>query len=491
MNTTPRTFVDVPADSHFPVQNLPYGVFRPIMGGPPRVGVAIGEWVLDLAVLAEAGLLDGRHLSGAGVFRRASLNAFMALGRPAWREARELVSRLLAADEPPPARRRGRCATRRCVPAGLGRDAAAGRGRRLHRLLLLARARHQRRRHVPRSRCRAAAQLAAPAGRLPRPGQLARRQRHGRAPAVRPDPPRRRRAAAVRPVAAAGLRAGDRRAHRARQRRWASRSRSSAPRSTSSASCWSTTGAPATSRSGSTCRSARSWARTSPPRSRRGSSPSTPSSRSAAPAPVQDPAPLPYLRSTGRQGLSTSTSRCWLQSASGWPTPARIAAGQLPGTSTGASRSRSPTTPSTAATCGPATCWPRARSAGRRRESRGSLLELAWRGTEPLELPDGETPDVPRGRRPRDDDRLVPGRRLPRRLRRAVGPSASRPPAGVLSGIAPAGIASTASRGGAQRRHTVILRRREAPTKDPVAPEAAPDPQAGAPGATGSFARPR
>jgi fumarylacetoacetase len=100
MNTSQRTFVAVPADSHFPIQNLPYGVFRPIMGGPPRVGVAIGESVLDLAVLAEAGLLDGRHLSGVSVFRRASLNAFMALGRPAWREARELVTGLLSADEP-------------------------------------------------------------------------------------------------------------------------------------------------------------------------------------------------------------------------------------------------------------------------------------------------------------------------------------------------------------------------------------------------------
>ena len=100
MNTTPRTFVAVPADSHFSIRNLPYGVFRPIMGGPPRVGIAIGESVLDLAVLAEAGLLDGRYLSGVGVFRRASLNAFMALGRPAWRETRDLVTRLLSADEP-------------------------------------------------------------------------------------------------------------------------------------------------------------------------------------------------------------------------------------------------------------------------------------------------------------------------------------------------------------------------------------------------------
>ncbi|MDX1662598.1 MAG: fumarylacetoacetase [Candidatus Promineifilaceae bacterium] len=94
-----RSFVDVPADSHFPIQNLPYGVFSPHGGGDPRVGVRIGDWVLDLAEIADAGLFTGPYLIAAdGVFAQPSLNAFMSLGRQAWQEAREMVQRLLNAD---------------------------------------------------------------------------------------------------------------------------------------------------------------------------------------------------------------------------------------------------------------------------------------------------------------------------------------------------------------------------------------------------------
>jgi fumarylacetoacetase len=43
-----RSFIDVAPDSHFPIQNLPYGVFSAKDGLAPRVGVAIGDYVLDL-----------------------------------------------------------------------------------------------------------------------------------------------------------------------------------------------------------------------------------------------------------------------------------------------------------------------------------------------------------------------------------------------------------------------------------------------------------
>jgi fumarylacetoacetase len=95
-----RSFVEVAPDSHFPLQNLPFGVFRPRAGGPPRVGVAIGAHVLDMRVVDEAGLLRGGVLDGRGVFARPELNALMALGRPAWREARAAAARLLDAGEP-------------------------------------------------------------------------------------------------------------------------------------------------------------------------------------------------------------------------------------------------------------------------------------------------------------------------------------------------------------------------------------------------------
>ena len=90
-----QSFVDVPTGSDFPIHNLPFGVFRPSAGARPRIGVAIGDAVLDLAVLAERGLLSGRALGDGDAFRQPTLNAFMALGHPAWREARARLTQFL------------------------------------------------------------------------------------------------------------------------------------------------------------------------------------------------------------------------------------------------------------------------------------------------------------------------------------------------------------------------------------------------------------
>src|SRR5438045_3324584 len=97
---TLRSWVDVREDSDFPIQNLPFGVFRPRAGGTPRVGVAIGEHVLDLSVLERHGLFSGPVLRQTRVFDHSLLNAFLALGKEAWSEARATISRLLRADEP-------------------------------------------------------------------------------------------------------------------------------------------------------------------------------------------------------------------------------------------------------------------------------------------------------------------------------------------------------------------------------------------------------
>jgi fumarylacetoacetase len=95
-----RSFVPVAAHSHFPIQNLPYGVFRRRGGGEASVGVAIGDSVLDLAPLEAHGLITGPVLRNHRVFAAGKLNPFLALGRAAWAEARACVSRLLRADEP-------------------------------------------------------------------------------------------------------------------------------------------------------------------------------------------------------------------------------------------------------------------------------------------------------------------------------------------------------------------------------------------------------
>lgn len=55
-STLSSCVLPVPERSHFPIQNLPYGVFRHgKVGAPPRVGVAIGNNVLDMSQLADAG----------------------------------------------------------------------------------------------------------------------------------------------------------------------------------------------------------------------------------------------------------------------------------------------------------------------------------------------------------------------------------------------------------------------------------------------------
>jgi len=94
-----RSFVPVSPQSHFPIQNLPYGACRR-RDGECCIAVAIGEYILDLTALEAEGLLDVPPLRGRRVFDTGTLNAFMAVGRTAWSEVRAAVSRLLRADEP-------------------------------------------------------------------------------------------------------------------------------------------------------------------------------------------------------------------------------------------------------------------------------------------------------------------------------------------------------------------------------------------------------
>jgi fumarylacetoacetase len=78
----------------FPIQNLPFGVFVP-SSGAPRIGVAIGEAVLDLSQVADAGFLDTLVAPVAAALRQPALNALMALGAPAWSSLRARLSDLL------------------------------------------------------------------------------------------------------------------------------------------------------------------------------------------------------------------------------------------------------------------------------------------------------------------------------------------------------------------------------------------------------------
>jgi fumarylacetoacetase len=85
-------------DADFPIQNLPYGAFRlRESDDEPRIGVAIGDRVLDIGRCAEQGLFTGRVADAAEACRASTLNGLMSLGWPVWSALRARLSALLRA----------------------------------------------------------------------------------------------------------------------------------------------------------------------------------------------------------------------------------------------------------------------------------------------------------------------------------------------------------------------------------------------------------
>jgi fumarylacetoacetase len=95
-NPALKSWVEVPAGSDFPIQNLPFGIFKTKYLSAVA-GVAIGNHVLDLVYLHENGYLDGLGLP-SGIFNQKYLNDFLALGKSKTREVRERLSVLLRHD---------------------------------------------------------------------------------------------------------------------------------------------------------------------------------------------------------------------------------------------------------------------------------------------------------------------------------------------------------------------------------------------------------
>jgi fumarylacetoacetase len=82
--------------SDFPIQNLPYAVFRRAGSRETfRGGVAIGDQILDLAALHEARALTGEAADALAACAQSTLNTFMSLGPEAWSTLRKELSRLL------------------------------------------------------------------------------------------------------------------------------------------------------------------------------------------------------------------------------------------------------------------------------------------------------------------------------------------------------------------------------------------------------------
>ena len=93
-NPSLRSWISVPEGSDFPIQNLPFGVFR-TSGSTVRVGTRIGDTVIDLSILTESSQLavDGFTTED---FSQEFLNPMMKKGKEATRRLRQALSDLFS-----------------------------------------------------------------------------------------------------------------------------------------------------------------------------------------------------------------------------------------------------------------------------------------------------------------------------------------------------------------------------------------------------------
>jgi fumarylacetoacetase len=88
-----NTWVEVPKNSDFSIYNLPFGVFKNKKLSP-RIGIAIGDKIVDLSVLDQEGFFATLFLP-EGIFLKDSLNEMISLGKTQTKKIRERVQNLL------------------------------------------------------------------------------------------------------------------------------------------------------------------------------------------------------------------------------------------------------------------------------------------------------------------------------------------------------------------------------------------------------------
>lgn len=104
-----KSWLDVPSDSDFSIHNLPFGVFSDGSNPRRRCATILGDTVIDLSLLAEAGLLDDANVDDGddaatlidfhSVFDQPTLNAFLGHRKPVWLAVRRRLQSLLRDDD--------------------------------------------------------------------------------------------------------------------------------------------------------------------------------------------------------------------------------------------------------------------------------------------------------------------------------------------------------------------------------------------------------
>ncbi|NNJ81612.1 MAG: fumarylacetoacetase, partial [Flavobacteriaceae bacterium] len=97
-NTDRHSWLKVPENSDFPIQNIPFGVFL-TRDDIITIGTRIGDTAIDLGALHQLGYFKGIDLTD-DIFLQDTLNDFIADGRKTWRLVRNRVSEIFMIDNP-------------------------------------------------------------------------------------------------------------------------------------------------------------------------------------------------------------------------------------------------------------------------------------------------------------------------------------------------------------------------------------------------------
>ncbi|GAB4185775.1 MAG: fumarylacetoacetase [Thermoflexibacter sp.] len=89
-----KTWLDIPNDTDFSIYNLPYGIFNSSENLQKRAGIRIGDYIIDLSALAYANLIDNLDFD-TQVFEKDVLNDYISLGKHIHQQLRARITELL------------------------------------------------------------------------------------------------------------------------------------------------------------------------------------------------------------------------------------------------------------------------------------------------------------------------------------------------------------------------------------------------------------
>ena len=97
-NTNRKSWIEVPVDSDFPIQNIPFGVFI-TRDDVITIGTRIGDCAIDMGALQQLNYFEGIELTD-DMFMQDTLNDFISDGKKTWRLVRNRLAELFDETNP-------------------------------------------------------------------------------------------------------------------------------------------------------------------------------------------------------------------------------------------------------------------------------------------------------------------------------------------------------------------------------------------------------